>query len=163
MEAILHEPKLWITLAFILFMAGFIRYALPFILRALDARSQRIRDELAEAMRLREQAQAMLAEYQKKQKDMLAEAEAILQRAEVETEAMREQAQRDLQEAIERRTKQAHDKIARAEAEAMADLQSRMVDISVAASRYLLREQLDDASRDDLIDRALKDVRRIVH
>lgn len=163
MQALLHEPKIWIALSFVLFMVGFVRYALPFILKGLDDRSAAIQRELEEAVRLRESAQAILADYQKKQKDMIAQAEALLQRAKKEAENMKKQAQEDLKESIERRTRIAHEKIARAQADAISDIQANVVDVTIAAAEQIITEHMKEESSDATIELALKDIKRILH
>lgn len=165
MDAIINEPKVWIALSFVIFMAGFFRYALPFILRALDKRSDAIQHELDEAVRLREEAQSLLASYQTKQKEMMAEAENILIHARQEAEAMRAHAKEQLEAAVARRTKLAHEKIARAENEAVADIRGMMVDIAVSTAREAFQQQLssDKKASTTLDDATLKDAARIVH
>ena len=161
MEALIYEPKIWIALAFVIFMLGFIKYALPFILRGLDNRSAKIKDELDEAVHLREQAQALLNEYQKKQKDMLDEAERLLETAKIEAKNMRKAAEAELKESVERRTRLAHEKIARAEADALADIQSNLVDVAMSAAEKMIAEHYNE--QDESFDGIVKDAKRLVH
>lgn len=163
MVEILHNPVTWVAVAFLIFLAGFCKYALPFILRSLDSRSVTIRSELDEAIRLREEAQAMLAEYQQRQQKMLAEADAMLAHAEKEAAALISNAEQELKSAIDRRTKVAHEKITRAEADAIAQVQANMVDIAVSAARIVIEEQLSQKGDDAQIAEALKGLDRIVH
>lgn len=163
MMDILSNPVTWIGVAFFIFMAGFCKYALPFILRSLDNRSVQIRDELNEAIRLREEAQAILADYQQRQQKMLAEAESMLAHAEKEATTLIADAEKELRVTIERRTRLAHEKIERAEADAIAQVQANMVDIAISAARTVIEEQLEKEGDEAQISQALKGLERIVH
>ncbi len=162
MEAVLHNPTVWVAVAFVIFMLGFFKLAVPHLVRALDQRSNAIRNELAEAVRLREEAQAILAEYQQRQHDMVAEAESILVHARREAETMKLQAETDLKNAVERRTKLAQDKIARAEADATAQVKADLVTVAAAAAKTVMTDMMPSQS-DALIDKATKDLERLVH
>lgn len=162
MEELLHNPKIWVAIAFVLFLIGFIKLAVPHILRGLDSKADQIKAELDEAVHLREEAQAVLAQYQQKQREMEKEAEEILIHAKEEATAMKANAEVALKEAIDRRTKMAEEKIARAEADAVSKLQSNIADVAVNAARTVLEEQMSD-SDDELIKAALIDIDRVVH
>ena len=159
----LQNPTNWVALAFVLFMFGFFRLAGKPLAKGLDGRSERIKSELEEAIRLKEEAQELLSEYQQKQKEVLADAETILKQAEKEAEIMRKDAEKALATSIERRTQMAHDRIARAEAEAVADIQSLMVSLSCDAAKNLVSEKLDAKQNEKLIQDALGDAKRLVH
>lgn len=162
MEAILHNPTVWVAVSFVLFMLGFIKLALPHITRGLDARSASIRNELDEAVRLREEAQAVLAEYQQRQRDMLVEAESILAHARKEAETLKVSAEAELKVSIERRTKLAHEKIARAEADAVAEVKANVVAVATTAAKSVIQDMMQSHA-DALIDSATKDLDRLVH
>ena len=114
--AILYDTYFVVALSFVLFMALLYRLKVhEMAVKALDDRAEGIRRELDEARRLREEAQAVLAEYQRKRKEAEAEAETILSTAEVEAERMTTDARAALDEMISRRTAAAETKIAQAE------------------------------------------------
>ena len=163
MEAILHDSKTWVAASFVIFMLGFVKYAVPHIIKALDARAQQIKDELEQAVSLREEAQNMLAEYQQKQKAMLAEAEGILKMAQEEAAHMRDAAEEELATEIERRTKISEAKIARAEVDAIRQVQDSMATLATEAAHSLISEHLQDSEDDALIEMALENVERIAH
>lgn len=163
MMAILENSYTWVTLSFLVFLFGFFRYAVPGIIKALDARSEAIRSELNEAVQLRESAQALLADFQQKQKEMKAEAEHVLTLAKQEAAAIRKQAEVDLAQSIERRTRAAHDNIARAEAAALADIQSMMVTLSIDSARALLSAELNDAQQQKLLEASLEQIKTTLH
>lgn len=163
MDAFIYEPASWVAAAFILFMVGFVKYALPHVTRGLDSHSAKVSEELKQAVALREEAQAVLAEYQHKQQEVLAEAEKILKHAQAEAEAMKVDAEKEIQEAIDRRTKLANEKISRAENDAVRQVQENMVEIATTAARTIIVEHLESASDEELIEFALENVDRIVH
>jgi F-type H+-transporting ATPase subunit b len=139
------------------------RYALPHVLKGLDHRSVHIQSELEEAVKLKEQAQNLLSEYQRKQKEIHAEAESLLAQAKDDAAAMRAQAERDIQDMVARRTEVAKNKIARAEMDAVAQIRSHMADVAVQAAEDILKEELAKASDDPFIDEALSQAGRILH
>ena len=157
------DPEFWILVAFVIVVVGgFIKVG-PGIGKALDDRAERIRTELDEARLLREDAQKTLADYQLKQRDALKEAAAIIAHAKAEAERIGEQAARDLEAALERRTRQAEEKIAQEEAKAIADVRNTAIDIALAAAREIIAEQLDAKAGGALIDQAIAALPQRLH
>jgi F-type H+-transporting ATPase subunit b len=163
MSEIFHDPEFWVLVAFVIVVVvGFIKLG-PGIGKALDDRAERIKSELDEARRLREDAQKTLAEYQRKQRDALKEAEAIIAHAKAEAERIGRQAAQDLEAALERRTRQAEEKIAQEEAKALADVRNTAVDIAIAAAREIIAEALDAKAGGVLIDQAIAALPQRLH
>jgi F-type H+-transporting ATPase subunit b len=127
--------------------------------KALDDRADAIRAELDEARRLREEAASLLADYQKKHRNAGTEAEAILDQAKREAEAFAATTRRSLTEMAERRTKQAEDKIARAETQAIDDVRAAAVDMAIAAAEKILREKAAGPAGATLIDQGIRDLK----
>ncbi len=127
---------------------------------ALDARSERIANELAEVNRLREEAQALLSEYQKKRKEAEAEAEGIIAQAKVEAEAFAAETRRKLGETVERRTRMAEQKIASAEAQAVKEVQSAASDLAIAAAGNLIAGDAKGAKGAKLVDDSIAALKR---
>jgi F-type H+-transporting ATPase subunit b len=160
---ILHNPEFWVLVAFlIVVVGGFIKVG-PAIGKSLDDRAQRIKTELDEAQRLREDSERTLAEYQRKQRDALKEAEAIIAHAKAEAERIGRQAAQDLEAGLERRTRQAEEKIAQEEAKALADVRNTAVDIAIAAAREIIAEALDAKAGGALIDQAIAALPQRLH
>jgi F-type H+-transporting ATPase subunit b len=158
-----HDPEFWVLVAFVIvIVGGFIKLG-PAIGKSLDDRAERIRAELEEAQRLREDAQRTLAEYQRKQRDALQEAEAIIAHAKSEAERIGKQAAQDLEATLERRTRQAEEKIAQEEAKALAAVRDTAVDIAIAAARQIIAEQLDGKAGGALIDDAIAALPQRLH
>jgi F-type H+-transporting ATPase subunit b len=163
MSEIFHDPEFWVLVAFVIVVVvGFIKLG-PGIGKALDDRAERIKSELDEARRLREDAQKTLAEYQRKQRDALKEAEAIIAHAKAEAERIGRQAAQDLEAGREGRTRQTEEKIAQEEAKALADVRNTAVDIAIAAAREIIAEALDAKAGGVLIDQAIAALPQRLH
>ncbi len=155
--------EFWVALAFVIFVGAVYRPVGRMISAALDARGAKISEELDEAVRLREEAQALLARYERQQSEAAAEAEKILAHAGDEAARQAENAAEALEAALERRKQQALDRIARAEEEALAEVRSAAVDIAVGATRKLLADRLDAKRRAALIDEAIAELDKQLH
>ncbi|MDJ0893645.1 MAG: F0F1 ATP synthase subunit B [Alphaproteobacteria bacterium] len=156
-------PEFWVFVAFVIFVGAIAKPVWKALTTSLDDRSAAIQAELDEAQKLREEAQHLLAEYQRKQRDAVGEAEAIIQHAQEEAERFTAKAGEDLQAALARREQQAKDRIAHAEAQATAEVRSAAVDLAVAAAGKLLTEQLDAQKSDELVDAAIKELPDKLH
>ncbi|HUS98228.1 MAG TPA: ATP F0F1 synthase subunit B, partial [Hyphomicrobiaceae bacterium] len=120
-----ERPETWVGVAFFIFVGLLIYYGVPKLIgKALDDRADAIRNELDEARRLREEAQSLLADYQKKAREAEDEAQGIIDQARREAEALAAETRNSLQESVVRRGKQAEEKIARAEAQALTEVRA---------------------------------------
>ena len=158
-----HDPKFWVSLAFVVFVGLMVWKASKPILDGIDARGERIKAELDEAQRLREEAQKALAEYKRKQRDAAKEAEDLLANARHEADLLRKQAAEDLKLTLARREKAAVEKIAQAEAQAVQEVRAQAVDIAIAATAKLLSENVDPTRDQAMVDQAIKDLGRKLH
>jgi len=129
------------------------------IIDALDQRTDRIKAELDEARRLRDEAGKLLADYQRKQREAEREAEAIIAEAKAEAQRVAAEARGKMEEFVARRTKLAESKIGQAEAQALADVRAAAADAAVAAAEKILRDTAKGKVADDLIARGIADVR----
>ncbi len=149
------DATFWAFVGFVLFLALIVYLKVPGKLaEGLDNRGNKIRSELEEARRLREEAQALLAEYQRKQR----EAEDIISQAQREAKAMAVEAGKKLEAYVVRRQKQAEEKIAQAESQAIQDVRSRSVDVAIQAAQMMMAEKVSGKLADDLIGKSIKDV-----
>lgn len=152
------DPSFWVGLAFLMVVA----FAFGKVKRAmnsgLDARAAKIRTQIEEARKLREDAQALLAEYQRKQREAMAEAEKIISAAKAEAARMKVQAEADLDAALVRRREQALERIAQSEAAAIAQVRNTAVDAALAAAEALITKNMDNAKRDALTDKAIAEL-----
>jgi len=163
MENNLEDPRLWVATAFVVFILVSYRKIGGFIARALDQRAVKIKAELDEAHRLRQEAEELLAQYKTKQEEYLREAESLLKDARRDAEQLRLQAGQELKSALNARTKHALERIAQEESKAIADVRNHVVDIAMAASRALIADHIATLSQDDLVKLALADIERKVH
>ena len=163
MAEFLESPETWVGLAFLIFIAFMLWKAVGPMLKSLDARAARIRGELDEAQRLRDEAQHLLAEYKRKQRDAVKEAEEQMRAAREEAERQRKRAEADLAASLKRREQQALDRIAQAETEALAEVRTLAVDLAVGATRKLLAETVDPNKAASLVDAAIKDLPQKLH
>jgi F-type H+-transporting ATPase subunit b len=158
--AMTQTPEFWVAVAFFLFLAMLAYYGVPRLIgRALDDRAAAIRKELDEARRLREEAQALLADYQKKRQQAEAEAKGIVDSARVEAENLAKETRRSLGETLERRTKQAEDKISRAEAQAVGEVRIASVEAAIAAAETLIKSKVAGATGAQLIEQGIRDIK----
>ena len=139
MPEFLTETENWVALGFLLFICLLVYLgAHRRITDSLDARQARIKSELDEAKKLRDEAQALLAEFERKGREAEKEAEAIIASAKTEAERLAVEAKARMEEFVARRTKMAETKIAQAEAQALADVKSAAADAAVAAAERIL-------------------------
>jgi F-type H+-transporting ATPase subunit b len=155
-----HEPENWVAIAFVIFI-GVLLYvgAHKKVIDALDHRSARIKNELDEARKLRDEAAALLAEYQKKQREAEREAQAIVTEAKAEAERVAAESHAKVEEFVARRTKLAETKISQAEAQALADVRAAAAEAAVTAAETILRETTKGQLADDLVARGIQDVK----
>jgi F-type H+-transporting ATPase subunit b len=152
------KPEFWVAISFVIFMALLWKKIVAAFTGMLDARTEKIRQELDEAQRLREEALALLSSYQRRQRDAQKEAEEIVAHAKEEAERLARQAAADLEASLKRREAQAVDRIAQMEASAMQEVRTLTVDLAIAASRKLLSENLPQSQQDALVAQAVSEL-----
>ena len=144
----------------LLFFALIVSLKVPGMMaKALDERAEKISNELAEAKRLREEAQHLLAEYQRKRKDAEAEAASIVAAAEREAEMLTAEAKQKTEEYVTRRNALSEQKIKQAEADAINAVRSAAVDLAIAAAERVLASKTDAATGKALFDNAIGEVK----
>lgn len=148
----------WATIGLVTFLGILVYVGVPKqILGMLDDKSKKIADDLDEAKRLREEAQSLLAEYERKRQAAEDEAQEIVEAAKAEATRLTEEAQASLEDLITRRTKAVEEKIAQAESQAIADVRARSADIAVESARHVLVDKMAEKG-DPLVEQAIKDV-----
>ena len=162
--SLLYDSYFVVALSFVLFF-GLLAYlgVHKFVLKALDARADRIRDELDEVRKLREDAQATFAEFERKQRDVEGQAQEIVEHAKREAEQAAEKAKADLADSIARRLKAADEQIAMAESNAVREVRDRAVQVAIAAAAEVMASRLSDDKVDALVDDAIKRVGERLH
>ncbi|MGJ8527077.1 F0F1 ATP synthase subunit B family protein [Maritalea sp.] len=148
----------WAFIGLIVFLGIVVYLGVPKqVMGMLDEKSKKIADDLDEAKRLREEAQSLLAEYERKRQAAEEEAQEIIDAAKAQATRLTEDAKQSLEELITRRTKAVEEKISQAEAQAIADVRARSADIAVEAARIVLTDKMAEKG-DDLVAQAIKDV-----
>ena len=155
------DATFWVGAACVLFVGILVYLKVPGMLTgALDERAKKISDDLDQARELREEAQVLLATYQRKQRDALKEAEEIIIHAKEEAMREAEQAEKKLEEAVARRQQAALNKIALAEAQAEKEVRDTAIEIAIAAATAVVAQQVRGDRADALVDTAIQDLRR---
>jgi F-type H+-transporting ATPase subunit b len=156
---LMGDPEFWVGIGTLLFLGILLWQKVPsLITSALDARAAAIAKELDEAQRLRTEAEALLADYKKKRAQAEGEAASILAEAKAEAERFATESRAAIAAQIERRGKQAEEKIAQAEAQAVAEMRALAADRAIAAAEALLTARLDDKRAADLVKRSLEEI-----
>jgi F-type H+-transporting ATPase subunit b len=153
--------EFWVAVAFVIFL-GVLGYfqVHKLIAKSIDERRDRIKAELDEARTLKQEAHALLMQYQEKQEAAEQEAAAIIAGAKAEAERLAGEAKVKMEDFVARRTKMAKSKIAQAEAQALADVRSAAADAAVTAARTILTRTVKGKVADDLVARGIDDVKR---
>ena len=154
------DATFWATVALVIFLGLIVYLKVPgLITKSLDDRSANIRNELDEARKLREEAQELLAEYQRKRREAEKEASDIIAAAQREAEVLAAEAHQKTEEFVARRTAMAEQKIAQAEAQAMADVKASAVDMAVAAAEAIVAGKASGKMADQLIADGIAEVK----
>ncbi len=154
----LQDPTFWVAVAFVIFVIAVFKPIKGALMGGLDAKIEEIRREVEEAEKLREEAQSLLANYQRQQRQAIQDAENIVARAKEDAGRHRAEADEAMKEMVRRQEEQAREKIAQAEAAAIQEVRSMAVDLAMAASEKLLADKLagDEGSR--LIDKSISEI-----
>ena len=156
----MFEAEFWVAVAFVIFLGVLVYFGVPrMLIDALDKRSAAIKKELDEARRLKEEAQAVLAQFKRKQQEAEREAEAIVVGARAEAERLAAEAKVKVDDFVARRTKMAETKIAQAEAQAVADVRAAAAEAAVTAAEKILTDTVKGKVAADLITRGIGDVK----
>ena len=160
MDSLIQDPTFWVAVAFVVFVVLVFKPIKGALIGGLDAKIAEIRQEVEEAEKLREEAQSLLANYQRQQRQAIQDSEAIVARAKEEAERHRAEADEAMKDMVRRQEEQAREKIAQAEAAAIQEVRSMSVELAMAAAEKLLADRLagDEGSR--LIDNSIEDIPR---
>jgi len=154
------EPETWVAVAFVILMVLFAYLGIHrTVLTALDKRAERIKAELDDARRLKEEAAKLLLDYKSKRTSAEREAEEIIANAKAEAERIASEAKAKMEDFVARRTKTAEGKIALAEAQAVADVRSAAANAAVTAASTILSQSVRGSVADDLLAKGIAEVR----
>jgi F-type H+-transporting ATPase subunit b len=154
-----YEPEFWVAIAFVILMGVFAYFGIHrTVLKTLDHRSDRIRAELDDARRLKEEAARLLAQYKARHASAEREAQDIIASARAEAERIASEAKTKMEDFVARRTKTAESKIALAEAQALADVRAAAADAAVTAASTILSQSVKGQIADDLLTKGIAEV-----
>jgi F-type H+-transporting ATPase subunit b len=154
------QPETWVAIAFVILMAVFAWLGIHrTVLTALDHRAERIKGELDDARRLKDEAAKLLADYQVRRSSAEREAQEIVAAAKAEAERIAAEAKTKMEDFVARRTKSAESKIAMAESQALADVRSAAAEAAVAAAAAVMSQSVKGAVADDLLTRGIAEVK----
>ena len=157
----LADPTFWAMIGLFIFLGLMVYLKVPgLVTGSLDKRAETIRDELEEARKLREEAQALLAEYQRRAREAESEAEEIVDLAKREADGITAEAHQRMDEYVASRTRQAEEKITAAEAQAVREVSALSAEVAVSAAERLLKERLQGAPATVLISDAIDDIKQ---
>lgn len=156
--------EFWVLISFLVFVGVILYYKVPAMVTvALDKRAADIAKELDEARRLREEAQALLASYQRKQAEAMQEADAIVTQAKAEAERLAAETRANMQAQVERRTQLAQDKIAQAETQAIQEVRAVAAEVAAGAAQRLIAEKVDAAKDAAIVERSIAELASKLH
>ena len=159
----LEDPTFWVAIAFVIFIVAAGKPLKNAMMGGLDKKIETIKAQVDEAARLREEAQSILAEYERKQAQGAKHAEELLTAARREAEEAKTLSEADLRESLERHEKAALQKIAQAEEKAIQEVRGMAVDLAIAAASKLIIERVAGDAGDALIDKTIKEIPGKLH
>ncbi len=162
--AIFYDTWFVVGIALVIFLGvlGYFRVH-NMVAGMLDSRAERIREEIDEVRRLREEAQATYAQFERKRREVDAQAQEIIDRAKKDAEQAAEKAKADIEASVERRLKQAEEQIEMAEAKALRDVRNRAVEVAIAAAGEVIAAKMSDKKAGALVDDAIEQVGEHLH
>ncbi|HCI47659.1 MAG TPA: F0F1 ATP synthase subunit B [Rhodospirillaceae bacterium] len=149
--SLFHDTNTWVLLGFLIFVGFIYKRAANIVTTKLDERADNIRKQIEEARTLREEAQAMLAQYQRQQRDAEKAAAELVSEAKVQAEHILKQAQIDAEAAAERQKKMAEARIAQMEAHAVTEIRAVAAEVAVQATRSLIEQKVDAKKAGDIL------------
>ena len=156
----MNTPEFWVAVGFLILLAVLFKPAKKMITESLDSRAEKIRSSLDKAEKLREEAQHVLADYQRKQREAAKEIEGLVANARSQAETMRCEAENSVKNALARREQVALEKISQKEADAIAEVRNLAVDMAIKASGELLERRLGQRQSQELIETAIRELPR---
>jgi F-type H+-transporting ATPase subunit b len=159
----IYEAEFWVAVSFFIFIGVLVYLGIhKKVASALDARALRISKELEEALRLREEAEKLLADYRRKLGDVVTEVDNIMALAAKQAETLAEETRQSLKEHVERRIKLAEERIACAEMEAVRELRNDVVEVVIAAAQNLIAAKLTPDRAKKLVSESTKALKTLL-
>lgn len=157
-----QDTNIWVLLSFLVFVYIIWRYGKGQVLGILDKRIEEIRKEIETAESLRVEAQELLAQYQRKQRDAVKEAEEIVANARMHAEEIQKQAEKGLKEVAARREQQLEERLKRMEQNAIQEIQAYAAELAVKATSEIIAKQMDKKTNENLVEQSIKNIAKQV-
>jgi len=154
----LVDSYFWYLVSFAMFAGIIWKYGKPALLNYIDNRIAAIREEIAQAESLRTEAHELLAQYQRKHRDAVNEAEGIIKNAQHHAKEIRAQAESEIEETIGRREKQLEERIARMEQSAIEEIKTHTANLAIEATASIIADKLDKKANQNLVDASIKNI-----
>ncbi len=155
--------QFWVAVSFVIFIAAVFKPVGKILVGALDGRAAKIKNELGEALRLKEEAQALLASYQRKHKEAVDDAESIVEAAEAEAKRIAKDAETELENSINKKIEVAMQKIAAYEAVVIQEVKNRSIEIAINTVRTMVASNMNKEVAEGLISKAIVDMDKKLH
>lgn len=163
LEHLAHDTSLWVALSFLLFAVCAYKLGGKKVTKSLDERIAEIKREIETAESLRIEAQELLAQYQRKQRDAESEANEIVNAAQKQVAKIRETAEAEITEMAERREAQLAERLKRIEDKALADIQNHAAAMAVEAARQIIEQTMDEKTAANLTQTAISDLTKALN
>jgi F-type H+-transporting ATPase subunit b len=161
---LLNNTDFVVAIGFVIFIGILLYFRVPTMIMArLDARAEQIRRDLEEARSLREEAQALLAQYERKQKEVKGQAEDIVKAARAEAQKAAEAGKADIRRSVDRRLRTATEQIEAAEAAAIREIRDRAATVAIAAAAEVIQARMSEADAASLVDKSISEVETRLH
>lgn len=160
---ILADPHFWLSISFIIFIFILWKAGKKALETALDGRIDKIRQDITSAENLRVESQELLAQYERKHRDAIQEAEEVIAKAEKHAAKIKKDADSDLQEIMQRREKQLQERLDRMKHNAISEIQQYAADIAIQATTEIISTTLDKDTNMKLVDQSIKDLGKNLH
>lgn len=163
MQELFLDSHFWYVLSFLVFAAIILKFGMPALNAMLDTRIKQIKDDLEQAENLRVEAQEMLAQYQRKHRDAVKEAEEILATAKENAEKFKQTAEEELNATMERKEQQLNDKIQRMQQNALNEIQSYAAGLAMEAAQQIIANNINKKVGSALVDKSIENIESNVH
>lgn len=160
---LLLDTHVWYALSFIIFAAIVWQFGKPAFLGMLDKRILEIKKEIETAENLRVEAQEMLAQYQRRQRDAAGEADKIITNAKKSAKQFQKKAEADLAESMKRRENQLTERLVRMEQNAMQEIQAYAAEIAMRAATDIIIDKLDKKTNEKLVEQSIENIEKHIH
>ncbi len=163
MDAMLSNPSFWVGVSFFVFLAIAYKPAKAAMLSSLDSKIEEIKNQVEEAAKLRDEAQSLLAEYERKQQQSAQHAEEMLAAAKHDADEMKKRAQADLKDALKRQEALAMERIELAEERAVQEVRTAVTEMAIAATAKLIAERAEGDAGDALVEKSIGELGDKLH